>query len=68
MQRFEKVPHGRYVNFVAEFLSADRRATRAEAIAAWTEVKKFDAPKNYASWSRRERRAPKPDVSTSDPR
>jgi hypothetical protein len=50
MQRFEKVPHGRYVNFVAEFLSADRRATRAEAIAAWTEVKKFDAPKNYASW------------------
>jgi hypothetical protein len=50
MQRFEKVPHGRYINFVAEFLAADKRATRAEAIAAWTEVKKLDVPKNYASW------------------
>ncbi len=25
-------------------------ATRAEAIAAWTEVKKLDVPKDYASW------------------
>jgi hypothetical protein len=24
MQRFEKVPHGRYINFVAEFLAADK--------------------------------------------
>ena len=48
--RFEKIPHGRYINFVAEFLAADKRATRAEAIAAWTEVKKLDVPKDYASW------------------
>jgi hypothetical protein len=50
MQRFERVPHGRYINFVADFLEADKRATRAEAIAAWTELKKLDVPKNYASW------------------
>jgi len=50
MQRFEKVPHGRYINFVAEFLGAHKGATRAEAIAAWTEVKKLDVPKDYASW------------------
>jgi len=50
MQRFEKIPHGRYINFVAEFLAADKGATRAEAIAAWTEVKKLDIPKDYASW------------------
>jgi len=36
MERFEKVPHGRYINFVAEFLAANKRVTRAEA--------------NYASW------------------
>jgi len=24
MERFEKVPHGRYINFVAEFLAADK--------------------------------------------
>src|SRR5215469_1916239 len=46
MDRFERVPHGRYINFVADFLEADKRATRAtsgcrqyghwqEAIAAW---------------------------------
>src|SRR5437588_6465425 len=50
MDRFEKIPHGRYINFVAEFLAADKGGTRAEAIAAWTEVKEFDAPKDYASW------------------
>jgi hypothetical protein len=50
MQRFEKIPHGRYINFVAEFLAADKGATRAAAIAAWTEVKKLDVPKDYASW------------------
>jgi SAP domain-containing protein len=50
MPRFEKIPHGRYINFVAEFLAADKGATRAEAIAAWTEVKKLDVSKDYASW------------------
>ena len=50
MQRFEKVPHGRYINFVAEFLAADKGATRAEAIAAWTELKELAVPKDYASW------------------
>ena len=50
MERFDKVPHGRYINFVAEFLAADKRVTRAEAIAAWTELKELDVPKDYASW------------------
>jgi hypothetical protein len=50
MQRFERVPHGRYINFVADFLEADRRATRAEAIAAWTDLKELDVPKDYVSW------------------
>jgi hypothetical protein len=50
LERFEKVPHGRYINFVAEFLAANKGKSRAEAIAAWTELKQLDAPKNYASW------------------
>ena len=50
MHRFERIPHGRYINFVADFLEADERATRAEAIAAWTELKRLDLPKNYVSW------------------
>jgi hypothetical protein len=50
MERFEKIPHGRYINFVAEFLAADKGATRAQALAAWTELKELDVPKDYASW------------------
>ena len=49
MERFERVPHGRYINFVAEFLAAEK-STRADAIAAWTELKAMDVPKSYASW------------------
>jgi len=50
MDGFERVPHGRYINFVADFLESDKRATRAEAIAAWTELKELDVPKDYVSW------------------
>jgi hypothetical protein len=50
MERFDKVPHGRYINFVAEFLAANKGVTRAEAIAAWAEIKRLDLPKDYASW------------------
>jgi hypothetical protein len=50
MHQFERVPHARYINFVADFLEADKGATRAEAIAAWTEIKKLDVPKDYVSW------------------
>src|SRR5213076_2593050 len=57
VERFEKVPHGRYINFVAEFLAANKGVTRAEAIAAWTELKRLNVPKDYVSGSKRERRA-----------
>ena len=50
MQRFQRVPDGRYINSVADFLEADKRATRTEAIAAWTELKELDVPKDYVSW------------------
>ena len=50
MERFKKIPHVRYINFLAEFLAAEKGVTRADAIAAWTELKQLDVPKNYASW------------------
>jgi hypothetical protein len=50
--RFERVPLDRYINFVADFLEAEKMATRADAIAAWTKLKELDVPKNYVSWVR----------------
>src|SRR5207249_1986518 len=59
MGRFERIPHVRYINFIADFLAADKQATRAQAIAAWTKIKTLDVPKDYASWIKvRTRRYP----------
>ena len=51
MPRFDRIPYRCYINFVADFLEADTRATRAEAIAAWTALKELDVPKDYVSWA-----------------
>jgi hypothetical protein len=57
MDRFDKIPIGRYINFVAEFLAAEQGGTRADAMAAWTELKSMDIPKDFASWAKaREKR------------
>ena len=48
--RFEKIPYDCYINFVAEFLAAEKGATRADAIAEWARLKTMNVPKNYASW------------------
>jgi hypothetical protein len=45
-----RVEHGRYINFVSDFINANKRATMTEAIAAWNVLKKLDAPKTYQSW------------------
>jgi SAP domain-containing new25 len=56
MERFDKVPHGRYINFVAEFLAAEKNGTRSDAVAAWAELKTMDVPKDYASWVKARRK------------
>ena len=49
VETFAKIPQDRYVNFIAYFLAA-KNGTRADAIAAWSELKTMDIPKNYPSW------------------
>jgi hypothetical protein len=49
-QPFERIPHGRYINFVADFLAGEPGGTRAGAIRAWKELKALDLPKTYAAW------------------
>ena len=56
MERFDRVPQPRYVNFVAEFLAAEKSCTRSDAIAAWAELKTMDSPKDYASWVKARRK------------
>lgn len=49
---FPQIPHGRYINFVSDFLAAEKGATRQQAMKAWEKLKALDAPKNYRSWAR----------------
>jgi hypothetical protein len=48
---FERIPHGRFLNFIADYLVTESGATREAALAAWTELKQMDIPKDYASWA-----------------
>ena len=50
METFAKIPHPRYINFVAEFLANEHGATRVATIVAWAELKTMDLPKTYAAW------------------
>lgn len=47
---FRQIPHGRYVNFLSDFLAAEKGATREQAIRAWKKLKTMDVPKDYRSW------------------
>ena len=47
---FAKIPQVRYINFMSDFLAAEKGCTRDQAIAAWKQVKSLDAPKTYRSW------------------
>ena len=46
-----RLERARYLNFVSDFLAANQ-GTRAEAVKAWEEVKRLDAPKTYAAWAK----------------
>ena len=52
---FAKIPHGRYINFLSEFLSHEKGATHEKAVGAWKELKKMDIPKDYDSWAKHQR-------------
>ncbi len=51
-ERFAQIPHGRYINFLSDFLTAEKSSTREEAISAWKQLKTLDIPKNYPAWKK----------------
>ena len=48
-QPFAQIPHGRYINFMSNFLAARKGATKEEAIKAWATLKRLDVPKTYSA-------------------
>ena len=49
---FERIPSGRYINFLSDFLAANPGAGMAAAVRAWKGAKKSDSPKNYRAFAR----------------
>jgi hypothetical protein len=47
---FARIPHGRYINFVSDFLAGEKGATHAQAAKAWKRLKTMDVPKTYQWW------------------
>lgn len=51
---FKKIPVGRYINFLADYLANETGSTRKEAIEAWEVLKKIEIPKDYDSWKKQQ--------------
>lgn len=49
---FPHIPHGRYINFMSDFMAAKPNSTREHAIKAWKTLKALDLPKDYRSWKK----------------
>jgi hypothetical protein len=47
---FAQIPYDCYINFMSDFLAAEKGATREQAISAWKKLKTLDVPKNYRAW------------------
>jgi hypothetical protein len=47
---FAQIPHVRYINFVSDFMAAEKNATRKDVLKAWKRVKTLDGPKTYNAW------------------
>jgi hypothetical protein len=56
---FAHIPHVRYINFLSDFLAAEKGATREQAMKAWHKLKAMDLPKDYRSWAKSQSPSPK---------
>lgn len=50
-ERLPRIPSTKFNNFITDFLAANNQATRAEAVAAWEELKHLDIPKTFKAWA-----------------
>jgi hypothetical protein len=51
-----RMKHGRYMNFMSDYMADNNGAAHEDAVRAWHEVKAMDAPKTYAAWKRLSRK------------
>src|SRR6185295_10168530 len=47
-----RIEHGRYINFISDYMAKNKKGSREDAVKAWAELKAMDAPKTYESWAK----------------
>lgn len=60
---FARIAHGRFINFVSDFMAGENGATRDDAMKAWKKLKALDVPKTYRSWVKSQAAAAQPAVA-----
>jgi hypothetical protein len=48
---YRRVPSGRYINFLSDFMAANPGSSMAVAIRSWKAIKRMNAPKNYRAFA-----------------
>jgi SAP domain-containing new25 len=51
-----RIEHGRYCNFISDFMKQNPRTSLSAAIRAWNALKRMDVPKTYEAWAARAKR------------
>ena len=49
-----RLEHGRYMNFISDFMAANPGAKHSDAVRAWAEAKRVDGLKTYETWKNSE--------------
>jgi SAP domain-containing new25 len=47
-----RLEHGRYMNFISDYMAENKGASHNNAVGAWHEVKAMEGPKTYDAWVR----------------
>jgi hypothetical protein len=53
---FKRVPTGRYINFLSDYLANEPDPTHQAAIVAWKKLKTLNIPKDYPSWKKAQKK------------
>ena len=53
-ERYDRIPHARYINFITDYFATEEDAAMANATRTWNRLKALDIPKTYAAWKAHE--------------
>ena len=50
--KFDRIPVGRYINFITDYMANEENPTRQQALGAWKKLKNQNIEKEYSAWKK----------------